>query len=132
MKNKTNNVTSHIREKITGSGHHHSLPVYGRPPVRHQQRTTITPAAWLPLLLRPPLLLLRGAQRRRPQRPATAATDSMGDMNGNGNTVGENDSMLDNAGNAIGEAGDTVGNIVDDAANGVSDITNDHERYCRQ
>ena len=28
--------------------------------------------------------------------------------------------MLDNAGNAIGEAGDTVGNIVDDAANGVS------------
>ena len=46
-------------------------------------------------------------------------------MNGNGNTVGENDSMLDNAGNAVGEVGDTVGNIVDDAANGVSDITND-------
>ena len=33
--------------------------------------------------------------------------------------------MLDNAGNAVDEAGDTVGNIVDDAANGISDITND-------
>ena len=37
----------------------------------------------------------------------------------------KDDSMLDNAGNAVGEVGDTVGNIVDDAANGVSDITND-------
>ena len=46
-------------------------------------------------------------------------------LNGNGNTVSENDSMLDNAGNAVDEAGDTVGNIVDDAANGISDITND-------
>ena len=55
----------------------------------------------------------------------TSATDNMGDTNGNGNTVSENDSMLDNAGNAVDEAGDTVGNIVDDAANGISDITND-------
>ena len=52
-------------------------------------------------------------------------TDNMGDTNGNGNTVSENDSLLDNAGNAVDEAGDTVGNIVDDAANGISDITND-------
>ena len=55
----------------------------------------------------------------------TLSTDNMGDTNGNGNTVSENDSMLDNAGNAVDEAGDTVGNIVDDAANGISDITND-------
>ena len=54
---------------------------------------------------------------------ATACGTNKG--NGNGNTVSENDSMLDNAGNAVDEAGDTVGNIVDDAANGISDITND-------
>ena len=68
----------------------------------------------------------QGSTEAQTTETGTAATDStLGDMNGNGNTVGENDSMLDNAGNAIGEAGDTVGNIVDDAANGVSDITND-------
>ena len=60
-----------------------------------------------------------------PAESGTSATDNMGDTNGNGNTVSENDSMLDNAGNAVDEAGDTVGNIVDDAANGISDITND-------
>ena len=60
-----------------------------------------------------------------PAEKGTSATDNMGDTNGNGNTVSENDSMLDNAGNAVDEAGDTVGNIVDDAANGISDITND-------
>lgn len=73
-------------------------------------------AAWLPL---------RRVRLRRPQEKGTSATDNMGDTNGNGNTVSENDSMLDNAGNAVDEAGDTVGNIVDDAANGISDITND-------
>lgn len=57
-----------------------------------------------------------------PAEKGTSATDNMGDTNGNGNTVSENDSMLDNAGNAVDEAGDTVGNIVDDAANGISDI----------
>ena len=68
----------------------------------------------------------QGSTVTPPVEKGTSATDNMGDMNGNGNTVGsENDSMLDNAGNAIDEAGDTVGNIVDDAANGVSDITND-------
>lgn len=60
-----------------------------------------------------------------PAENSTSATDNMGDTNGNGNTISENDSLLDNAGNAVDEAGDTVGNIVDDAANGISDITND-------
>ena len=78
---------------------------------------------------------LRYEQRKRQRKwqqhgchsgeKGTSATDNMGDTNGNGNTVSENDSMLDNAGNAVDEAGDTVGNIVDDAANGISDITND-------
>ena len=38
-----------------------------------------------------------------PVESSTSATENMGDTNGNGNTVSENDSMLDNAGNAVDE-----------------------------
>ena len=123
MKNKTNNAISHIGKKLlvlailtvylcmaaacgnnknnNNSGSMAASPSPSASPATQESTVTQTPEA------------------------GTAATDNMGDTNGNGNTVSENDSMLDNAGNAVGEAGDTVGNIVDDAANGVSDITND-------
>jgi hypothetical protein len=125
MKNKTNNVTSHIGKKLLVLG---IITVYlcmatacgtnknnnnNSGSMAASPSPSTSPAA-------------QGSTEAQTTETGTAATDStMGDMNGNGNTVGENDSMLDNAGNAIGEAGDTVGNIVDDAANGVSDITND-------
>lgn len=123
MKNKTNNTSSHIGKKLlvlgiltvylcmatacgnnknnNNSGSMAASPSPSTSPATQESTVTQTPET------------------------GTAATDNMGDTNGNGNTVSENDSMLDNAGNAVGEAGDTVGDIVDDAANGVSDITND-------
>ena len=114
MKNKTNNTSSHIGKKLlvlgiltvylcmaTACGNNKNNNNSGS--MAATPESTVTP----------------------PAEKGTSATDNMGDTNGNGNTVSENDSMLDNAGNAVGEAGDTVGNIVDDAANGVSDITND-------
>lgn len=59
----------------------------------------------------------------------TGTTDTqMGNTSDIGDTATD-DGMLDNTGNAIGDAvddaGNTIGNIVDDAANGVSDITDD-------
>lgn len=50
----------------------------------------------------------------------TAVTDTTDTAAGNAGTAG-----TDNNGSLLDDAGNAVGNIVDDAANGVSDITND-------
>ena len=104
MKNKTNNVTSHIGKKLLVLG---IITVYlCMATACGTNKNNNNSGSMVPLLLRPPLLLLREHRGADHRDRNCRYHSTMGDMNGNGNTVGENDSMLDNAGNAIGEAGE--------------------------